>query len=302
MKKKTTKQEKLLRLGRKRQGYGSVFAEKFIPAVAVSAVICLILSFVLHDLVFVFVQAAQQSTFEGDIGRLTENLALSGLQDPDTYEGMLTEQIYINSSDEAEAPKVVYKIFRRNREIIRTEKKGIAVVMYIGRSGSEETVCYADASCFDEAYEKLAGYRDRRMSENESNAWYELSADTIYADVENGIFVPGKMSIEKYTISEHQPVQREKVEEIDLTPADTTGLKMYHNSRYGGNDSGNGCFRCGMVYGIPADDEMFRELDRKDKEAGASSVNGYISSNFNILITTIDTICFNNSKDRGIQC
>ena len=177
MKKKTTKQEKLLRLGRKRQGYGSVFAEKFIPAVAVSAVICLILSFVLHDLVFVFVQAAQQSTFEGDIGRLTENLALSGLQDPDTYEGMLTEQIYINSSDEVQAPKVVYKIFRRNREIVRTEKKGIAVVMYIGRSGSEETVCYADASCFDEAYEKLAGYRDRRLSENESNVWYELSAD-----------------------------------------------------------------------------------------------------------------------------
>ena len=254
------KQEKLLKLGRKRQGFGAVFAEKLIPAVAVGTVLCIIAGFVLHELMLGIYQETSLAYFHMLVNSVNQNMNSmtyrSNVQS-DSYKNMMAFELYLSSGYGTES--CVYKLYQRDKEVIRTVQNGVALVH--GTNG--DALCYADLSCYTEAYNRVSKYESKAGLFSADS--YIIAADTIYADTEKGIFVPGKMTIEHYSYDRFgQPPIMETVEEFDLTPADTTGLKEY---RYGQ-------FTGGTVFGVEADDEVFDKLDKQDSR---ESKNGLIS-------------------------
>ena len=260
---KTTKQEKLMKLGRKRQSFGSVLAEKLIPAVITVAVICIIAAVVLHGLLIVYMQEIQMSDFYMQMNAITQNMSVTetALED---YDKELAFYLYSGSSNAENGDyKNAFRLYKQDREIMTTKKCGFAVVLSDTADRTPMTLCYADPSCFDEAYERLAKYKSK--SGIGKGEWYMLIADTIYADTEKGTFVPGKMYIQCYSYDRlGQPPASEIVESFDITPADISGLTEYKENRFIG----------GTVMGTAADDNVIETLDKWDKK---NKNNGQIS-------------------------
>lgn len=274
--KSTKKHEKLLKLGSKRQSFRAVLAEKLIPAVAVGTALCIIAGIILHELLLSIYQENTLAHFHMLVNAANQNMnSMTYQMDRDihanSYKNMLAFEFYLSSGYGSES--AVYKLYRNDKEAVRTVRNGIALV----KGKDDDVLCYADLSCYKVAYDRLSKY------ESSTGLFivdtYILAADTIYADTEKGIFVPGQMHIEHYSYDRFtQPPTIETIEEFDLTPADTTGLTKY---RYGQ-------FTGGTVLGVEADDELFSILDDRDMEA---SKNGLISK-------STDSAVFWNGKLR----
>ncbi|MBQ4257362.1 MAG: hypothetical protein II714_06890, partial [Oscillospiraceae bacterium] len=91
--KATRKQEKLQRLGRKRQGFGALFAERFIPAFAVCVVICILIAVILHDLMIGIYMESQNTHYDLTISAATQNMYRPG----ETEDKALASQQYRNT-------------------------------------------------------------------------------------------------------------------------------------------------------------------------------------------------------------
>ena len=271
----TKKQEKLLKLGRKRQGFGAIFAERSIPAVAVGAVLCIIVGIILKELLLSIYPENDLMHFHMLINSASQNMNTMTYRtdiQSDSYKNMLAFEFYITSGEGTSS--CVYKLYQKDKEVVRTVRNGVALV----HGKDVDALCYADLSCYTEAYDRLSKY-DSKAGLFSADT-YLLAADTIYADTDKGIFVPGKMHIEHYSYDRFgQPPKLETVEEFDLSPADTTGLTAY---RYGQ-------FTGGTVFGVEADDEMFSILDRQDSN---ESKSGLISA------ATNNSIIWN---DKGLE-
>ncbi len=266
---KKNEQERLFKIGRRRKGFAAILREKLFPAVAVAAVICIFTGLVMHDIMIAIYQEMQMSHFYMVVNSATQNMnSVEYSSDPELrserYQNTLKLMFYCASQDGD--TRNVYKLYKNDAEILRTERRGFAVVRY-GTDPLHETyeaICYADLSCFDEAYKRLQKYKSGTGLIVKDT--YVLETESIYADVEKGIFVPGEMRIDHYVYKGNgQSSLPETVEEFDLTPADTTGLTKYRR----------GQFTCGNVFGIPADDDLFAKLDMIDK--GEADKNGLIS-------------------------
>ena len=272
--KKTTKQEKQFRLGRKRQSFGAVFAEKFIPAVAVGTALCIITGFILYELLIGIYQETNLAHFHMLVNSVNQNMNTMTYEDnvqTDSYKNMMAFQLYLSSG--YGTGSCVYKLYQKDKEAVRTERSGVALVH--GDNG--DALCYADLSCYTEAYERVSKYNSKAGLFSADS--YIITADTIYADTEKGIFVPGRMTIEHYSYDRFgTPPAIETVEEFDITPADTTGLTEYQYGQFTG----------GTVFGVEADDNIFNILDRRDSE---ESKNGLISA------ATVNTIFWNDAPN-----
>ncbi len=269
--KATRKQEKLQRLGRKRQGFGALFAERFIPAFAVCVVICILIAVILHDLMTGIYMESQNTHFDLTISAATQNMyrpgetedkALASLQ----YRNTLALQLYTG-----DIGSNVFKLYENDKEILRTERKGFAIVRYDGG----EAICYADPAAYEKEYEVSGKYVTKGSPLQQEMVL--TIADTIYADVEKGIFVPGKMHTEiydlKYDLSGAETAAAHTISEsFDITPPDTTGLTEYTKEQFTG----------GTVMGDDPGNGRLAELDAIDNEQQSS---GAISRSRNHSVT-----------------
>ena len=254
--KRTTKQDKLLRLGRKRQGFGTVFLEKFIPIIAVGTAVCILSALILHELAIAMFHESDLSYFHMVVNSANQDLTEIEKEKSDNkserYMNAIALAIYTASGDGDSS--AAFRLYKNDKEVLRTERNGVAFI-----KGEKDCICYSDTENFAEAYSRLEKYPVKKRLFGADT--YLTVTDTIYADTEKGIFFPGEMHIEHYSYDRFgQPPVTETVEQFDLTPADTTGLTKYVY----------GQFVCGAVMGADPDDEIFRILDEKDAEAGAA--------------------------------
>lgn len=279
MSKRQKQQEKLLKLGRKRQDFKALFAERFIPALAVCTVICILLAVILKDLLVGIYMEVQNTHYDLTISAATQNIYSDKTEDKtlasQRYRDTLALQLYLG-----EIGSNVFKLYEDDEEILRTERKGFAIVKYDGG----EAICYSDPSAFDKAYE-VAGKYIGKSAPFHSEMVLTL-ADTIYADVDKGIFVPGKMHIERYEFATDlsgntSEAAGSTVEEFDITPADTTGLTEYTKDQFSG----------GWVMGDYPENGRLESLDAIDSE---QSAGGVISRSKNNSMTWQDHFSVNS--------
>ena len=255
------KYDKLMKLGRKRQGFKALFAERFIPSCAICAVICILLAIILHNVMAMIYMENQNTHYDLTISAATQNMYYPGETEDKAvasqkYRNTLALQLYTSNIGSN-----VFKLYENNEEMLRTEKRGFAII----KDSRGDFICYSDPSSFEKAYEVAGKYIGK--ADPFTNEMVLTLADTIYADVDKGIFVPGKMHVERYEFSyslagtTNEPVGS-TVEEFDITPADISGLTEYKKGQFVG----------GWVMGDDPANGRFAELDRIDNDQRAGGV------------------------------